>query len=417
MELINFISMNPDTIWIIIVAILLFNYGLERFLSYLNQSRMSSDLPEELKGIYEPDKYKKSQEYDKANSSFGLITSTFSMLLMVGMLYFDGFALLDGFVRSYTTHPILMAMMFFGLLMIASDMLGMPFSIYGTFVIEERFGFNRTTAKTFVLDKLKGYLIGGLLGGGLLALFIWFYESAGSLFWVYAWIAFSGFMLLITTFYASVIVPIFNKLTPLEDGELRNAIEEYCKKVDFKLDNLFVMDGSKRSAKANAFFSGLGSKKKIVLFDTLIKNHTNEELVAVLAHEAGHYKKKHTQSGFILSVLQTGLTLYILSLVIDSPLLAQALGSEIQSFHLGLLVFGLLYSPLSMIIGIGMNMFSRKNEYEADAYAKETYSSDALQSALKKLSVDNLSNLLPHPAYVFFHYSHPTLLQRLRALS
>jgi STE24 endopeptidase len=267
-----------------------------------------------------------------------------------------------------------------------------------------------------VLDKLKGYIIGGLLGGGLLALFIWFYESAGNLFWVYAWIAFSGFMILMTTFYASVIVPIFNKLTPLAEGELRSAIEEYCVKVNFKLDNLFVMDGSKRSAKANAFFSGLGSKKKIVLFDTLIKNHTNEELVAVLAHEAGHYKKKHTQGGVILSVLQTGLMLYILSLVIDSPLLAQALGSEIQSFHLGILVFGLLYSPLSMVMGIGMNMLSRKNEYEADAYARETYSSEALQSALKKLSVDNLSNLLPHPAYVFFHYSHPTLLQRLSAL-
>ncbi len=377
---------------------------------------MSSDLPEELQGIYELEEYKKSQEYDKANSSFGFITSTFSILLMLAMLYFDGFALLDGFIRDYTTHPILMAMMFFGLLMIASDILGLPFSIYSTFVIEERFGFNRTTAQTFVLDKLKGYIIGGLLGGGLLALFIWFYESAENLFWVYAWIAFSGFMILMTTFYASVIVPIFNKLTPLEEGELRSAIEEYCVKVNFKLDNLFVMDGSKRSAKANAFFSGLGSKKKIVLFDTLIKNHTNEELVAVLAHEAGHYKKKHTQGGVILSVLQTGLMLYILSLVIDSPLLAQALGSEIQSFHLGILVFGLLYSPLSMIMGIGMNMLSRKNEYEADAYARETYSSEALQSALKKLSVDNLSNLLPHPAYVFFHYSHPTLLQRLSAL-
>jgi STE24 endopeptidase len=408
--------MNPETIWIVIVSILLFNYGLERLLSYLNQSRMSSDLPEELQGIYELEEYKKSQEYDKANSSFGFITSTFSILLMLAMLYFDGFALLDGFIRDYTTHPILMAMMFFGLLMIASDILGLPFSIYSTFVIEERFGFNRTTAQTFVLDKLKGYIIGGLLGGGLLALFIWFYESAGNLFWVYAWIAFSGFMILMTTFYASVIVPIFNKLTPLEEGELRSAIEEYCVKVNFKLDNLFVMDGSKRSAKANAFFSGLGSKKKIVLFDTLIKNHTNEELVAVLAHEAGHYKKKHTQGGVILSVLQTGLMLYILSLVIDSPLLAQALGSEIQSFHLGILVFGLLYSPLSMVMGIGMNMLSRKNEYQADAYARETYSSEALQSALKKLSVDNLSNLLPHPAYVFFHYSHPTLLQRLSAL-
>ena len=408
--------MKPESIFIIIVAIILFNYMLERVLEYLNDKNWSDELPEELEGIYDKEKYKKSQEYDRVKGRFGLITSTFSLLLMLAMLFFDGFAFLDQYCQSITSNTIWMAMLFFGILAIASDILGIPFSIYGTFVIEERFGFNRTTPKTFILDKLKGYVLGIIIGGGLLALFVWFYETAGELFWVYAWIAFSGFMLLMTSFYASVIVPLFNKLTPLEEGDLRSAIEEYCKKVSFKLDNLFVMDGSKRSSKANAFFSGLGAKKRIVLYDTLIEKQTTEELVAVLAHEAGHYKKKHTQSAVVLSVLQTGLMLFILSLIIDNPELSTALGAEQPGFHLGLLVFGLLYSPLSMVMGIGMNILSRKNEYEADNYARETYAGAPLQSALKKLSVDNLSNLQPHPAYVFFHYSHPTLLQRLSAL-
>jgi len=408
--------MNSESIFVIVVGILLFNYLLSRVLNYLNDKNWSDELPKELEEFYDKEKYKKSQDYDRVSGRFGLITSTFSLLLMLSMLFLDGFAYIDSYVRTITDNTVLMAMLFFGILGIASDLIGIPFSLYSIFVIEEKFGFNRTTPKTFILDKLKGYVLGAILGGGLLALFVWFYESTGELFWVYAWAAFSGFILLMTSFYASIIVPLFNKLTPLEEGALRTAIEEYCSKVSFKLDNLFVMNGSKRSSKANAFFSGLGSRKRIVLYDTLIEKHSTEELVAVLAHEVGHYKKKHTRSSLVISILQNGLMLFILSLIIDNPVLSQALGAESTSFHLGLMVFGLLYSPLSMIMGIGMNMLSRKNEYEADNYAKETYVSSALQTALKKLSVDNLSNLQPHPAYVFFHYSHPTLLQRLAAL-
>jgi len=405
--------MSSAFLFYLIIGILTFNYLLGRLLSYLNDKSFKSELPDELKGIYDEEKYKKSQEYDKVTGRFSFITSTFSFALM---LFLGGFAWVNDFVGTYTQQPILVVLFFFGTLSIASDILGIPFSLYSTFVIEERFGFNRTTIKTFILDKIKGYLVGGLIGGGLLALFVWFYETAGDMFWVYGWIAFSGFSLLMTAFYASVIVPLFNKLTPLEDGSLRQSIEEYCKKVSFKLDNLFVMDGSKRSAKANAFFSGLGAKKKIVLYDTLIENHTEEELVAVLAHEAGHYKLKHTRGSVILSILQTGLMLFILSLVINNPTLSFTLGVEGGSFHIGLLVFGLVYGPISMVMGIGMNMLSRRNEYQADAYAKDTYNGEALGSALKKLSVDNLSNLTPHPLYVFFNYSHPTLLQRLKAL-
>ena len=408
--------MDSKSIFVLIVGILTFNYLLGRFLSYLNDTRRSTELPQELEGIYDEGKYKKQQEYDKENSRFSMLTATFSFTIMLLMLLFDGFAWVDGLVTTMTDHAILAVLLFFGILGLASDIIGIPFSLYGTFVIEEKYGFNRTTVKTFILDKLKGYLLGGLIGGGLLALFVWFYDTAGDLFWVYAWSLFSGFALFMTAFYASIIVPLFNKLTPLESGSLREAIEDYCKKVNFKLNDLFVMDGSKRSAKANAFFSGLGAKKKIVLYDTLIENHTKEELVAVLAHEAGHFKKKHTRASLLISILQTGLMMYILSLVIGSPALSQALGVQEQSFHIGLLVFSLLYSPLSMIMGIGMNMLSRKNEYEADAFARDTYNGEALASALKKLSVDNLSNLTPHPFYVFLNYSHPTLLQRLNAL-
>jgi len=403
-------------IFVLIVGIIAFNYLLGRVLSYLNDTMRSTELPQELKGIYDEEKYKKQQEYDKETSRFSLLTSTFSFIIMLLMLMLDGFAWVDGLAGTITEHSILIVLVFFGILGLASDIIGIPFSLYSTFVIEEKYGFNRTTVKTFLFDKLKGYLLGGIIGGGLLAIFVWFYDTAGEMFWVYAWLLFSGFAMFMTAFYASLIVPLFNKLTPLESGSLRGAIEDYCKKVNFKLNNLFVMDGSKRSAKANAFFSGLGAKKKIVLYDTLINNHTEEELVAVLAHETGHFKKKHTRASMLISILQTGLMLYILSLVIGSPALSQALGVQGQSFHIGLLVFSLLYSPLSMIMGIGMNMLSRKNEYEADAFASETYSGVALASALKKLSVDNLSNLTPHPLYVFFNYSHPTLLQRLNAL-
>jgi len=403
-------------IFLIIVSITIFDYVLDHFLDYLNMKNWSSELPKEAEGIYDSEKYKKSQEYYKVNHRFSLITTTFSFAIMLLMLFFNGFAYIDLWVRSYTSQPIAMALLFFGIIGIASDIIGTPFSIYKTFVIEQKFGFNKTTVKTFILDKIKGYLLGAIIGSALLSVIVWFYQSTGVYFWIYCWAVMIVFMIFATMFYASVILPLFNKLKPMEQGELRNAIEEYCRKVDFKLDNLFIMDGSKRSSKANAFFSGLGSKKKIVLFDTLIEKHTTDELVAVLAHEVGHYKKKHTLQSIIISVLQSGLMLYIMSLLINNPDLSKALGAQQSSFHTGILAFGILYGPLSEIFGIGMNILSRKNEFEADAYAAETYTAQPLKTALKKLSVDSLSNLKPHPAYVFVHYSHPPLLERLKHL-
>ncbi len=400
----------------IICFILLFEYTLERYLDYLNKKNYSVDLPEELVGIYDEERYRKSQEYERANDKFSFFTSTFSLVLMLLLLFSGSFALLEKWAICKTHDLVWSTLLFFGVLGLLADIIQTPFSLYKLFVIEDNFGFNRITLKTFFLDKLKGYLLGGLIGGSLLAMFVLFYQLTGPNFWLYTWVAMSLFTMIMVMFYASWILPLFNKLTPLPDGSLRAKIESYCKKVSFKLDNLFVMDGSKRSAKANAFFSGLGAKKKIVLYDTLIEKHTEEELVAVLAHEVGHYKKKHTRLTLVLSVLQTGFMLFLLSKFIDSPKLSQALGGEGTSFVLGLLAFGMLYSPVSMLLGIGMNLLSRKNEYEADHYAATTYETEPMQSALKKLSVDNLSNLRPHPLYVFFHYSHPTLLQRLEAL-
>lgn len=400
----------------LIIGILIFNYILEILLEYINSRKWSNKLPLALAGIYDEKKYKLSQEYDRAKKRFALATGLINLFIMLLFILAGSFALLDKWSLATGQTEIKSTLLFFLVLGVLADFLSLPFSMYRIFVIEDRFGFNRTTLKIFFGDKLKGYLLGGLLGGALLALFVLFYQQAGAYFWIYAWITFTLVMFFMTMFYATWILPLFNKLTPLPEGELRSAIEEYCTRVGFKLDNLFVMNGSKRSSKANAFFSGIGSRKRIVLYDTLISNHSTEELVSVLAHEIGHYKRKHTRLAFVLSVFQTGLMLFIFSKFIGSAALSQAFGATTPSLRLGMLGFVLLYSPISMIMGILMNIISRKNEFEADRFAAETANGIALQESLKKLSVNNLSNLNPHPLYVFFYYSHPPLLERLQAL-
>ncbi|MDO8928050.1 MAG: M48 family metallopeptidase, partial [Bacteroidota bacterium] len=325
-------------------------------------------------------------------------------------------AWLNSVALSISANSILTALVFFGILMFVSDILTTPFSVYDTFVIEEKFGFNKTTPKTFVLDKLKGWLLGAVIGGGLLALIIYIYQLTTSNFWIYAWMVISAFSIFMVLFYSNLIVPLFNKQTPLPEGELKSAIEKFSDKVGFKLDNIYVIDGSKRSTRANAYFTGLGAKKRIVLYDTLINDLTTNELVAVLAHEIGHYKKHHVIWSLLLGILQTGIVLFIFSLFVGNPILSAALGVAEPSFHIGLIAFGVLYSPISMFTGLAMNIFSRKNEFQADAFAAKHFDTNEMASALKKLSVTNLSNLRPHPVYVFFHYSHPTLLQRLEAL-
>lgn len=407
---------TPQAILMIILALVIAGFVFDTVLTWLNLRSQPADIPDSVAAFYDRSKYRKSLEYHKHRTNFSFVTSTFSFLLSVLMLYFGGFGWLDSWLRPMVPNEILLALVFFGVLAIASDILTLPFQIYSTFVIEEKYGFNKTTVKTFIGDKLKGYLVGAILGGSLVSLLIYLIEVVGPDFWILFSLLAAILILLINMFYTTIFLPLFNKLTPLADGELKTAIESFSKRVGFPLDNVFVMDGSKRSNKANAFFSGIGRKKKIVLYDTLINNHSTEELVAVLAHEVGHYKKKHIIFGYVLSVIQVVFTLFILSRMVQSENVSLALGGTQSAVHLNLLAFGILFSPISGLTGLFMSMYSRRNEYEADAYAKETFSGAALASALKKLSVDNLSDLYPHPLYVFFHYSHPPLLQRLAVI-
>lgn len=408
--------MSPDLILVIILIIITFDFVLEQALDFINLKSSKNEIPDDIATFYDRDKYKKGREYQKTLTRFSFITSTFSFILSFLLLSLGVFGFIDTLLRPYFDNEIYLSLAYFGLLYIASDIINTPFQLYSTFVIEEKYGFNKTTPKTFIMDKVKGYVLAAVVGGVMMGALLYLILEIGQDFWIYFWIVASLFILFINMFYTTLILPLFNKLTPLEDGELKTAIESYSKKIDFPLDNIFVIDGSKRSSKANAFFSGIGKKKKIVLYDTLINNHTTEELVAILAHEVGHFKKKHIIFSFAISILQTGAMLFIMSRMIYYENLSLALGAEQMGVHLNLLAFGILYSPISKVLGILGNMLSRKNEYEADAYALETYSGTALASGLKKLSVDNLSNLYPHPAYVFVNYSHPPLLKRLEAL-
>ncbi len=403
-------------VFYIILAIVIADFLFERFVDYLNTTRWSNNIPHKLRDVYDETSYRKSQDYKRANYKFEMLTSSFSFLLIVSMLLFEGFAFVNAVATSVTSNTILSALLFFAIIGLGADMLSIPFSVYDTFVIEERFGFNKTTPKTFIFDKIKGWLLSALLGGGLLALIIFIWTKTGSWFWLLAWGIVTLVSVFMALFYSNLIVPLFNKQTPLEAGELKTAIETFAEKAGFKLKNVYVIDGSKRSTKANAYFTGLGPQKRVVLFDTLIQDLSVSEIVAVLAHEIGHYKKRHIVWGLIAGIVQTGIMFYIFSLLVSSPVLSGALGVDGPNFQIGLVAFGILYTPLSFLMGITMNLMSRKNEYEADAFAAEYGFAGELASGLKKLSVKNLSNLTPHPLYVFFHYSHPTLLQRLERL-
>lgn len=409
--------METNTILLIIISITVVSYVFDQILDYVNLKSQRKDIPREIEAFYEKDKYLRSLAYHRDLAKFSFITSAFSFALSVAMLLSGAFGWVDAWLRLYIDNEIFLALAFFGVLMLASDILTIPFQWYSTFVIEERYGFNKTTVKTFITDKLKGYFLAAVVGGVMLSGLIYLVQTIGPDFWIWFSIVAAIFVLFINMFYTSLILPMFNKLTPLGDGELKTAIENFSKKVNFPLDSIFIIDGSKRSKKANAFFSGIGKKKKIVLYDTLIENHTTEELVAVLAHEVGHFKKKHIIWGYVLSILQIVFTLFVLSRMIYSENVSLALGGSQLAIHLNLLAFGILFSPISAVTGLFMNMYSRKNEYEADAYARDTFDGNALSNALKRLSVDSLSDLYPHPAYVFFHYSHPPLLKRLSALS
>ena len=401
----------------LIIGLVIFNYLFSTVLDFINGKNWRTEIPPVMKDFYHEDKYLKAKNYSKEKGKVSLISSTLSTLITLLFLVFGGYGWLDNLISLYYDIPFLKSGIFFLVLFILSDFISIPFSCYNTFVIEEKYGFNKTTVKTFVLDKIKGYLLTLIIGGVLLFGAIYIVSLLENGFWVWLWLSLSFILLLVNMFYADLIVPIFNKLTPLENGSLREKIESYTKKVGYSLKNIYIIDGSKRSSKANAFFSGLGPRKTIALYDTLVEKHTEEELVAVLAHEVGHYKKKHVFTSLFLTISQLGLMCFLLETCLKVGEISQALGGKEMVFHLGLVAFGILYSPVGTIISILMNINSRKNEFEADHYAKTTYSGVALELALKKLSVDSLSNLYPHPFYTFIHYSHPPLLKRLSALN
>ena len=418
--------MTAQLWFFIIISLVIFNYLFSNLLDYMNHRNWKDEIPNELKDFYDKEKYKKAKNYALSKNKISLFSSSLSFLLVISLIVFNGYGIIDQFVsfnlsKSFESLQIssnfIQSGVFFLILFILNSIISIPFSYYNTFVIEEKFGFNKTTKLTFFIDIIKSTLLSFFIGGILLFLALYLYENLNDGFWLWLWIGLSLLMILINMFYADLIVPIFNKLTPLDDGELRKKIEKYSKDVGYLLKNIYVIDGSKRSTKANAFFSGLGPRKTIALYDTLIEKHTENELVAVLAHEVGHFKKKHIFSGLIMSIIQIGIMSFFFELCLKLPEISIALGGLESSFHLGLVGFSIIFSPISILSGIIMNYNSRKNEFEADAYAKETFNGEDLSLALKKLSVDSLSNIYPHPLYVFFHYSHPPLIQRLRALN
>ena len=406
--------------WIAVVIVLAIvtELLLNALADYLNRKSMRPELPPEFVGWYDPDRYRKAQRYHAVNTRFGWVATLVQTCLVLLLWFGRGFAYLDDWVRSLNLSPVLSGLLFIGALGILAAVGSLPLRIYRTFVIEQRFGFNRTTWRTFAADQFKGLLLAAVLGTPLLAGILAFFEYTGPTAWLYCWLAVVAYMVVVQFVAPTWIMPIFNKFTALKKGELRDAIFSYARSIRFPLKNVFIMDGSRRSAKSNAFFTGFGRNKRIVLFDTLVESHSIPELVAVLAHEMGHYRKKHILWSLMAGMLQAGVMFFLLSLVIETPGLYVAFYVQAPSIYTGLVFFALLYTPAEFVTGMLVRMLSRRNEYQADRFAAQTTGAPgAMIDALKKLSVQNLSNLLPHRLYVFLHYSHPPVLDRIRAIT
>jgi STE24 endopeptidase len=402
---------------IFILAVIVGGYLLDLIVEYLNLKRLKPELPNEFEDFYDADKYTKSQQYTSERTRFGLIVSTFNLILLLVFILIGGFNYVDQLARSIGWGMIPTGLVFGFTLSLGARIIHIPFSIYSTFVIEEKYGFNKTTARTYILDFIKGTLLSIVIGAPLFALVLWIFAEMGELAWIYVWGAITLFQIAMMFIVPVLIMPLFNKFTPLEEGELRDAIQTYTEKYKFKMKGVFTIDGSKRSSKSNAFFTGLGKSRRIALYDTLIARHSISELLGVLAHEIGHYKLKHIPKHIIAAILNMGLMLFILSFFINNRGLFDAFGMEQTSIYASLIFFSFLYTPISMIIGILSNISSRKHEYQADKFAVETTNDkNSFIIALKKLSIHNLSNLTPHPLKVFLEYDHPPALERIRAL-
>jgi len=406
-----------NIITIIIVCTLVVDLVISLIADILNLRQIKSDIPHEFQAIYDSDQYKKSQDYLKVNTRFGWFSAPFDVCLFLMLWFGKGFLFIDHWARSWEFGPILTGIIYIGVLSVIKLIVSLPFGLYETFVIEERFGFNKTTWSLFFIDLFKSLALSLIIGIPILACVLFFFEHSGSFAWLYCWI-FTIAVLLIIQFVAPIwILPLFNKFKPLEDGDLKDAIMSYAASVNYPLTQVFVMDGSKRSTKSNAFFTGFGKNKRIGLFDTLIQNHTISEIVAILAHEIGHYKKKHIQISMIIGIFHSGILFYVLSFFISYKGLFDAFYMDQVSVYAGLIFFGILYSPIDSFLGLLFQMISRRNEYQADRFGVETtHDPESLVEALKKLSVHNLSNLMPHPFYVFLNYSHPPVLNRINAI-
>ena len=402
---------------VIILAALVAEYVLNVVSDVLTLRNQPNVVPDEFADTFDEDEYDKALDYNRTRTRFGLVSSAFGLTLLLGFWFLGGFEWLDTIVRGWGFGPILTGLLYIGLLVLGRGALSLPFSIYSTFVIEERFGFNETTPKTFVLDLLKSLALGVALGGPILAAILWFFESTGPYGWVYAWIAVTAVMLLLQFFAPRYLMPLFNDFEPLEDGDLRAAILDYADQVDFPVNEIYVMDGSRRSNKANAFFTGFGANRRIVLFDTLVEELDNDELLSVVAHEMGHYKLHHIPQRIAISVVQTGVLFLLLSVFLQVDALFSAFYVDQPAVYTGLLFFGLLYSPVDLLLSIPLNAWSRRHEFQADRYAVNTTLRDeSLVGGLKRLAETNLSTLAPHPLTVALDYSHPPLLDRIDAI-
>jgi STE24 endopeptidase len=402
---------------LLILAAILLQNALSLVADLLNLKALRPELPAGFEGVYDAERYRRSQEYTRARTRFGFLSQAFDLALLLGFWSAGGFGWLDGWTRALGYGPIVTGLGFIGVLALAKVVLDLPFRYASTFVIEERFGFNKSTRATFWADTAKMLGLGAVLGAPLLAAILYFFERAGASAWLLCWGVTALFSLFVQFVAPTWIFPLFNKFEPLEEGELRAAVLAYAEKVAFPLEGLFVIDGSRRSTKANAFFSGFGKKKRVALFDTLVAKHPVEELVAVVAHEIGHYKKGHIVQGLALSILHSGVVFYLLSLFLEHDGLFGAFGVTERSVHAGLVFFSLLYTPLELVLSLGLHAFLRRNEFQADAFARATTGSpERLVSALQRLSADSLTNLTPHPLYVALHHTHPPLVERVRAL-
>ena len=404
------------TLLLLIVAFVTLDFIVSSVLSWLNTKWMTHPVPPELEGLYDEEKYRRQQDYMRTNKRVSLIARCVSFALTLVILGFGLLGWLDNQCKAWTEIPVLQVILFLVIYNLFNTVIGLPFSYYSTFVIEERFGFNRTTHKTFWLDAIKSFVVSTVLSAVLMGVVYWLYQTFGQQFWIWATLVCAVFMIFFSMFYSNLIVPLFNKQTPLPEGELRDAITAALKSFGSRFKDIYIIDGSKHSTKANAYFTGFGPKKRIVLYDTLQDRMTNEEIVAVLAHEFGHYKHRDTFKSLLMSIVMVAVNLFIFSLLVNNPDLPAALGGTAPSFILALVAFSLLFSPIGLLLDPATSAISRRAEYRADAFAASHGYGESLISGLKKLASHALSNLTPHPLVVWFSYSRPTLAQRIRAI-